>query len=172
MVPTRDRLSFANVVSALALFAALGGGAYAAVKLEANSVGSKQVRDDSLGGRDIKEGKLGQVPSAATADSAADAALLDGVDSSELARRGLEWILVQEAHQSSNPPGRFTRFGSDGVVCDSHFGSHDGAGAEPVRLDIGPDGAVELDQPYESGDWFSLDGIDFPCGPRGASGCP
>ncbi len=225
----RRRPRFADVVSVLALFAALGGGAYAAVKLEADSVGSKQVRKDSLTGADIKEGKLGRVPSAASADSAANAGLLDGVDSAALARRGLEWTPVAEAHQSSSPPGRFTCFGSDGVVCDSFFGSYDGSGehaeaafsrdgfgivrlagsiafthpapglvnpgaifdlplgyrppdrrvllvlrngSDPVRLDVGPDGAVELDQPYQSSDWFSLDGVEFPCGPRGLDGCP
>jgi hypothetical protein len=40
----RTRLTFANVVSVIALFVALGGGAYAAIKLPANSVGSKQIK--------------------------------------------------------------------------------------------------------------------------------
>lgn len=40
----RRRLTFANVVSFLALFVALSAGSYAAVKLPANSVGSKQLK--------------------------------------------------------------------------------------------------------------------------------
>ena len=40
----RPRLTFANVTSAVALFVALGGGAYAAATLPDNSVGSKQLR--------------------------------------------------------------------------------------------------------------------------------
>lgn len=44
----RTRLTFANVVSLLALFVALSGGAYAAFKLPANSVGSKQLKSHAV----------------------------------------------------------------------------------------------------------------------------
>jgi len=47
------RLTYANVVATLALFAALGGTSYAAVK-----VTSRDVRDGSLRGRDIRGGSL------------------------------------------------------------------------------------------------------------------
>ena len=40
----RARLSFANVMSLLALFVALGGSSYAAVTLARNSVGAKQIK--------------------------------------------------------------------------------------------------------------------------------
>ena len=40
----RSRVTYANVVSSLALFVALGGTGYAALKLPANSVGSKQIK--------------------------------------------------------------------------------------------------------------------------------
>lgn len=203
---------------------ALGGGAYAAVKLRANSVGSKQVKPDSLDGRDVNEAKLGQVP------SAADSGSVDGVDSAALARTGpLDWIAVQEAHQSGNPPGRFACLGSDGVVCDELFQNFDGPGGHanaafsrdqfgivrlqgsisgftnsdtqvtlgPIfvlppgfrpaerhvfavledaprlyRLDVTSDGAVDLDTPWEDGDFIFLNGISFPCGPSGQDGCP
>src|SRR2546423_13718571 len=39
-----DRLTYANVTATLALFIVLGGGAYAASQLPANSVGSKQLK--------------------------------------------------------------------------------------------------------------------------------
>jgi len=39
----RGRVTYANVVATLALFLALGGGAYAAFKLPANSVGTRQL---------------------------------------------------------------------------------------------------------------------------------
>jgi hypothetical protein len=55
----RSHLSFANVVSMLALFFALGVGAYAA-----NTVGSSDVIDDSLLSVDVK-GKLGNSTTAA-----------------------------------------------------------------------------------------------------------
>lgn len=49
----RKRLSYANVVASLALFAALGGSSYAAI-----SVTGAQVRDGSLSGRDVHNGSL------------------------------------------------------------------------------------------------------------------
>jgi len=61
-------LNYGNVVGTLALFIALGGVSYAAVKLPAHSVGTKQlktgavtsdkVRDSSLRKRDFDEGQL------------------------------------------------------------------------------------------------------------------
>src|SRR6476619_2596306 len=62
-------LSYANVVATLALFVALGGGAYAAVKLPKNSVGSRQIKNNAVSSRKVANGsllrrdfKLGQVP--------------------------------------------------------------------------------------------------------------
>jgi hypothetical protein len=89
-----QRPSHATIVAYLALFAALGGTAFAASQLPRNSVGAKQlkpnavtaakiktgavtaakVRANALTGEQIDESKLGQVPSAATAGSAATAA--------------------------------------------------------------------------------------------------
>jgi hypothetical protein len=97
----RRRITFSNVTSFLALFVALSAGSYAAIKIPANSVGSKQlkskavtnaklgsnsvsspkiaanavdgtkVRDGSLSGADINMANFPKVASAATADSAA-----------------------------------------------------------------------------------------------------
>jgi hypothetical protein len=76
----RPKLTYANVVATLALFIALGGASYAALKLPKNSVGTKQikknavngakVKDDSLTGNDINEATLARVPSATEAASA------------------------------------------------------------------------------------------------------
>lgn len=52
------RLSFANVVSILALFIALGGTSYAAIKLPRNSVGSKQIKRDAITTAKVKDGSL------------------------------------------------------------------------------------------------------------------
>ena len=43
MKQLRQRLTFANVVSCIALFVALGGVSYAATQLPKNSVGAKQL---------------------------------------------------------------------------------------------------------------------------------
>jgi hypothetical protein len=74
----RTRVSYANVVSTLALVVALGGtGAYAA-GLAKNSVTSKQIKNgtikavdiknDAVTGGQVKESTLGKVPSAAKVD--------------------------------------------------------------------------------------------------------
>ena len=54
----RSSISFANVVALLALFVALGGGAYAATSLAANSVGSVQLRDGGVRSPDIRNGTV------------------------------------------------------------------------------------------------------------------
>ncbi len=86
----RPKLTFANVVSCLALFAALGSGAYAATHLSKNSVGAKQlkknavttakvrkeaitaakVKKGTLTGTQINVSTLGTVPTARTAQTA------------------------------------------------------------------------------------------------------
>jgi hypothetical protein len=51
-------LTYANVVATLALFIALGGGAYAAIKLPKDSVTTIQVKNGSLLSKDFKKGQL------------------------------------------------------------------------------------------------------------------
>src|SRR4051812_26982597 len=68
MIPVALRHVRRNVVSYVALFVALGGTSYAAVRLPSNSVGplqitknaitSSKVRDSSLLARDFKAGQL------------------------------------------------------------------------------------------------------------------
>jgi hypothetical protein len=87
-------------VAFVALLVALGGSSYAALKLPAKSVGSKQLKpksvtrahikdnavggaavaNDSLTGSDVLESSLGQVPSAAGADHATGADHAGGAD--------------------------------------------------------------------------------------------
>jgi hypothetical protein len=54
----RSRLSYANVVATLALFLALCGGSYAALKLPKNSVGPKQLKKNSVTSVKVKAGSL------------------------------------------------------------------------------------------------------------------
>lgn len=53
-----SRLSYSNVVATLALFVALGGTSYAAVKLPKNSVGSTQLRANAVTGAKVKNRSL------------------------------------------------------------------------------------------------------------------
>jgi hypothetical protein len=109
----RPRLTFANVVSVIALFIALGGASYAAFKLPKNSVGRKQLKknavttakiknsavtgtkvkngsltganvaDGSLTGAQINASTLGEVPAASRAGNATT---LDGSPAGDFAR--------------------------------------------------------------------------------------
>jgi len=83
-------------MATIAVFLAMGGGAYAALKLPKNSVGPKQiaknavrsgeVKNNALNGRDIRESKLGVVPSALNAQHALSADLLGGSGPDAFAR--------------------------------------------------------------------------------------
>jgi hypothetical protein len=48
-----DRLSYANVVATMALFVALGGTSYAALKLPRNSVGATQIKSGAVGSSEV-----------------------------------------------------------------------------------------------------------------------
>ena len=71
----RDRLSYANVVATLALFVALGGTSYAALSITSKDVKNRSLKGGDLRlntvtGKEIRESKLGRVPSADTAATA------------------------------------------------------------------------------------------------------
>ena len=51
----RSRLSYANVMATVAVFIALGGGSYAAIKLPANSVGNKQLKKNAVTLKKIRQ---------------------------------------------------------------------------------------------------------------------
>src|SRR2546423_6716243 len=97
MARLRSRLTYANVTATLALCLALTGGAYAALEIPPDSVGTKQLKkgavaraklkgkavvgskvaDQSLTGRQIKSATLGRAPNSGhdgVADSATNAA--------------------------------------------------------------------------------------------------
>jgi hypothetical protein len=54
MQTMKRHLSYSNVIATIALFLALGGASYAAIKLPANSVGSRQIKDGAVASSDIK----------------------------------------------------------------------------------------------------------------------
>jgi hypothetical protein len=55
----RRRLTYANVMSTIAVFAVLAGGAaYAATKLKNNSVSTKKIRDGAVVSSKIAEGAV------------------------------------------------------------------------------------------------------------------
>jgi hypothetical protein len=58
MTRLRARLSYANVMATLAVFIALGGSSYAALKLPRNSVGTTQIRTGAVRSSEVKNGSL------------------------------------------------------------------------------------------------------------------
>ncbi|MBN8868257.1 MAG: hypothetical protein J0H66_00080 [Solirubrobacterales bacterium] len=69
----KGRLTFSNVVAVIALFIALGGASYAAVKIPKNSVGTKQLKKNAVNSNKVKNHSLlakdfkkGQIPKGAT----------------------------------------------------------------------------------------------------------
>jgi|GEM_PF-613914 len=69
----KGRLTFSNVVAVIALFIALGGASYAAVKIPKNSVGTKQLKKNAVNSSKVKNHSLlakdfkkGQIPKGAT----------------------------------------------------------------------------------------------------------
>jgi hypothetical protein len=58
MQKLRDRITYANVMATIALFVALGGVSYAAVNLPMNSVGSKQLKKNSVNSAKVRNGSL------------------------------------------------------------------------------------------------------------------
>lgn len=125
----RKRLTYANVMSSVAVFLVVAGGsAFAVTQLPKNSVGSPQIkrnavrtgdiarnavrvgklapeaakagkiaknaittnrlRNNAVTGAKVNEATLGTVPNATSADSAGNANLLDGLDSSAFLGKG------------------------------------------------------------------------------------
>jgi len=83
MKPLRDKLSYANVMSTIAVFVAFGGSSYAVVSISGSqiknrSIPAKKLKRNSLGSGQIKERKLGSVP------RAANAARVGGVSADQL----------------------------------------------------------------------------------------
>ncbi|MEA2448179.1 MAG: hypothetical protein QOG63_111 [Thermoleophilaceae bacterium] len=75
LTKVRSGLTYANVTATLALFIALGGGAYAAFKLPSNSVGAKQIKAGAVRSAKVKDGSLlagdfkpGQLPAGQKGD--------------------------------------------------------------------------------------------------------
>ena len=68
----RQRLTYANVMSTLAVFIALGGSSYAAIKISGSSIKNrsipaKKLKRNSITGREVRESRL-NVPWARHAD--------------------------------------------------------------------------------------------------------
>jgi hypothetical protein len=111
------RPGHATVVAYLALFVALGGSSYAALKVGSgqiadnsvrskdirnNNVRGKDVRKDTLTGADVNESRLGTVPRAAAADLARGVAD-NSVNGSKVVNNSLSGIDIVESQLGAVP---------------------------------------------------------------------
>jgi hypothetical protein len=105
----RPKLTYANVVATLALFIALGGASYAAIKLPKNSVGTKQLKKNAVTTAKLKKGavtaaklKPGTIPTTVPNSDHATSA-----DSATVAGNGAQRIDFHSAGIDSAPSNPF-----------------------------------------------------------------
>jgi hypothetical protein len=150
----RPKFTFANVVATLALFIALGGASYAALKLPKNSVGAKQlkknavteakIKNESVSAAKVKKGTLtgaqinastlGLVPGAAHATSADQATNASQATSAANGAVRIDFVSAtgsDPAPSSVSEPAAHEIFNRDGMNLRA---SCIDAGAEGVRI--------------------------------------
>jgi hypothetical protein len=113
----RRRLTYANVMSTLAVFIALGGSSYAALGLTGRDIRDgtltgRDLRANSIGGKRVKEARLGVVPHARNADR------LNGVTAARLfirCPRGTVPVSNTCIETASRPPAPYR---TAAVICE------------------------------------------------------
>jgi hypothetical protein len=184
----RRHLTYANVIASLALFLALAGGSYAAIKLPRNSVGvtqlkagavtSRAIKNDSVKGVDINESTLAKVPKAALADDAISA---DNATSADSAKTATSAKTAGSASTATNATSATNADKLDGLDASQlrlrcQVGTTEGFGLcfDPQGSDtkVTPDTARTAcsDRGGRVPTWFELDGIRRRAGIRWANG--
>jgi len=111
----RPRLTYANVMATIAVFIAMGGASYAALKIPKNSVGAKQLKKNAVTTAKVKNGAvtgakinvstLPEVPRATRADHAVSAETATGAGTA-----------INATNAANAQPVAFARVSSDGVL--------------------------------------------------------
>jgi hypothetical protein len=114
----RTALSYSNVVATLALFIALGGSSYAAVKLSRNSVGSSQIRSKAVGPSELRS-------NAVSSRSIRDRA----IQPQDLSSGAVSVLKGQVGPQGPQGPGGVTLRASIDSVGGIHAGNGQAAGS-------------------------------------------
>ena len=146
----RSRLTYANVMSTLAVFIALGGSSYAAVSLNGRdlkhrSVPATKIKRNALTGAEIRESRLGRVPRAAYADQLSPEATQQLLDKCPADMFPVAGTCVEESARRPAP------YGSAVLEC-RNFGIPAGPGrrlpthgelmAALARVDLAPGGEL------------------------------
>jgi hypothetical protein len=178
MTRIRSHLTYANVMATIAVFIALGGGAYAAFHLPKDSVKSKHIVDGQ-----VKPHDLG-IPATFT-----DVGLPDvlGNCDPEYGWGDLSPNINNPVGYHRDPQG-FVQLRGVAIKCNSAGNTVFTlpAGFRPDRqqvmvasfstgsgrVNIDPSGAVAPDVVVPANTWVSLDGMRFRCAPSGPDGCP
>ena len=84
----RDRLTYSNVMATVAVFVALGGTSYAAIKLPRNSVGSNQIKSSAVSTSEVKDRSLATRDLSLAARGSSRARRVSGVRRGRRARSG------------------------------------------------------------------------------------
>lgn len=188
----KSRINPSLLISMVALFVALGGVSYAAATIGSgqivnNSVRSKDVKNGDLRGKDLKadtiggsrvlESSLGQVPSAANADtatkatsadsatSAANAETLDGVD-------GAQYVRVKTRVRAMSDSSVDDNYGNDANVAQlSNLagGQYTVSAKLQVDNDSAADELIDCDLMRASGAATQLDSSEQDLGAQNAS---
>jgi hypothetical protein len=148
----RTRLSFANVVSTLALFLALGGTSYAAAQLPFNSVGKGQIKSNAVGKSEIAANSVGTSELRNSGVAAADIksgavgpseVRANAIDSDELADGGIGAADLSDAAKTAVADVKGVTFrvsaNADGTGAAGNAKGVAKGGAGVYSVDLGTD---------------------------------
>ena len=195
MKQIRKRLTYANVMSSIAVFLVLGGATAIAAGLAKNSVGSKQlkknavttakiknnavttakIKNGAITGAKVNAGSLGTVPNAShatTADSAGSANTAGNAGS--VNGQTIHKILFRTTSDSGST-GNVTVFNAGGLVITANctlggatVTASTSKNDSSIYIDVFDSGSAEVDQEIsESGQFDAGDEVDVLAGNEG-----
>ncbi len=142
----KPRLTYANVVATVALFVALGGVSWAALKIPKDSVGSKQIKNESVKANDLQQGSVG--PGELQGNAVGfDNLAPDSVDSAKVKDGSIRY---DDLSGEDVAPRLFAHVFSNGVLGDNAGASSvfkGGAGTYTVVFDRNLRGCVATASP-------------------------
>jgi hypothetical protein len=152
----RSRLTFANTVSLIALFVALGGTGYAAVKLPRNSVGTTQLKSNAVTSGKVKNGALrradfraGDLPAGERGPAGTNGTNGTNGAKGDKGDQGL-----------SGGPVAYARVGADGTLEPSTTPVAQSKGVDQADIQHNPGGVPSA---TNTGDGtYCFGGLDFP----------